>query len=108
MRAQNRAAPFVKPFRGRPDRARSWPSTFQPPLIHAHAVSDDGGLFGSMHGLAIFRAGLVSQTSAGHQAPRRLLGMVEGRQEPPIGPAPMNSVIIQRIKRTMVRKGPLK
>src|SRR6185369_11453209 len=41
--AKNCPAPFVKPFRWNTNLSGRWTSAFNAPLIHAHAVGDDGG-----------------------------------------------------------------
>jgi len=40
--AQNRATTFVKPFGRDADGTRRGTTGFEPPLIHAHAIGDDG------------------------------------------------------------------
>ena len=50
-----------------------------------------------MHRLAIFGAGLVGQSGSGDQTAGRLVRMIKGGQQPPIGLAAMYGLILQRL-----------
>src|SRR5580700_6119156 len=92
MRAQHVASPFVKPFGRVADGASVRAASFNAEAEHLHAVGHlRFGLF--VHRLAAARAPQMRKARSRNKAARRLGGMIEWREKPPLGLATVNGVV---------------
>ena len=94
VRAKNRAAAFVKPFGRDADLSCGRAAACDTPAKHFHAVGEvfagDG-----VHVLAIARAAEMREAGAGNEAAGRLGGMINRREEAPVGLAVVDGIVIK-------------